>query len=129
GERAEPAYGIGRKRKCTLELDHIGVAREQGYAAEHLLKQTRLSHQRQRRHGVLGDEELERLHAHALARQLLEAVARLDTGREPFRVGSALAVGGVETEESQDTQIVLGHARCGIANEANAPRLDVGEAA
>ena len=50
-------------------------------------------------------------------------------GGDSFRIGNALAVGGVETKESQDAQIVLGNAPSRIADEAHAPRLDVGQAA
>ena len=76
-----------------------------------------------------GDEELEDLHAHALARQLLEAGARRDARGEPLRVRSALAISGVEAEEAQDAQVVLGDARCRLADEAHAPRLNIVEPA
>ena len=78
---------------------------------------------------MLGNEQLEHLHAHALARQLLEAGAGVDAGGEALWVGSALAIGGVEAEEPQDAQIVFGDARRRVADEAHAPRLDVGEPA
>src|SRR6478735_2257176 len=122
-ERAEAAHGVWSERKRGLELDHIGVACKQRHPAEHLLEQTRLRHLRERRHGVPGEEELEHLDAHALARQLIEAGARRDARGEPLRVRSALAIGGVEAEEAQDAQIVLGDARCRLANEAHPPRL------
>ena len=48
---------------------------------------------------------------------------------KPCRVGRALAVGGVEAEEAQDAQIVLGDARRRIADEAHAPRREIGKPA
>ena len=47
----------------------------------------------------------------------------------PSASGGALAIGGVEAEEAQDAQIVLGDARCRLADEAHAPRRDVVEPA
>ena len=78
---------------------------------------------------MLGHEQLDQLHADALARQAVEPGTAVDAGGDPLRVGRALAVGGVEAEEPQDAQVVLGDARGGIADEAHAPRLDVGEPA
>ena len=52
-----------------------------------------------------------------------------DAGGDPCRVERALAIGGMEAEEAQDAQVVFRDARGGVADEAHAPRLDVGEPA
>ena len=73
------------------------------------------------------EEELGHLHADALARELIEAGAAGDTGGEALRIGRTRAVGGMEAEEPQDPQIILGDAGCRIADETHAPRFDIGE--
>ena len=55
--------------------------------------------------------------------------ARRDAGREPGRIGRAVAIGGMEAEEPQDAQIILGDARRRRADEAHAPRGEIVEAA
>src|SRR5262249_19039488 len=71
------------------------------------------------------DKELEQLHADALARQLLETAASRDTGRQPFRIGCSIAIGGVKAEEAENAQVILGDAARCIADEPHAPRGDV----
>ena len=78
---------------------------------------------------MLRHQELHQLHAHALARQPLQSVARHDHRMQSRRIGMAFTVGGVEAEEPQDAQIVLGDARGGIADEAHAAVAEVGEPA
>ena len=48
---------------------------------------------------------------------------------QAFGVRIALAIEGMKAKESQDTQIVLGNAPGGIADEAHAPRLEIGQSA
>ena len=86
------------------------AACQQRHAAQHLLEQPGFGHHRQRRHRMRGEQELDQLHADALARQLLEAGAAGDAGGDARRIGRAVAIGGVEAEEAQDAQIVLGDA-------------------
>ena len=74
-------------------------------------------------------QQLEQLHPHPLARQLGEPRARGDAGGKPRGVGQPVAIGGVEAEEAQDAQIILGDALCRVADEAHAARFEVGEAA
>jgi hypothetical protein len=84
-------------------------------------EQAGIAHDRQRRHGVSGDQQLEHLHPHPLARQPVEMRARCNAGGEPGRIGRAVAIGGMEAEEPQDAQMVLGDARRRRADEAHAP--------
>ena len=75
-------------------------------------------------------QELHHLHAHALARELVEPVAAGDAGGKPFGVGMAAgAVGGVKAEEAQDAQVIFRDALCRIADEAHAPRRQIVEPA
>ena len=55
------------------------------------------------------------------ARPLMQA-------RYPARSGSPDAIGGVNAEEPQDAQIVLGNAKIGIADEAHASCRDIRQA-
>ena len=76
------------------------------------------------------DQQLHHLHAHAFARQLGEAVAAGDAGGEACGVGMiAGAVGGMKAEEAQDAQIVFRDALGRIADEAHAPRRQIGKPA
>ena len=75
------------------------------------------------------EQQLEQFHPHPLARQLREAGAPGDAGGKPGGIGRALAIGGVEAEEAQDAQIILGDALARLADEAHAPRREIGEPA
>ena len=48
---------------------------------------------------------------------------------KPAGVRGAFAIGGMEAEEAQDAQVVLGDALLRLADEAHAPRGDVGKPA
>ena len=109
-ERAEPPHRVGLHAGRRLDLGHVLEAREIGHAAEHRHQQAGLRHHRERRRRVPRQQQLEQLHAHALARQLLEAGARGDAGGKPRGIGQPVAIGGVEAEEAQDAQIILGDA-------------------
>ncbi len=78
---------------------------------------------------MLGEQQLEHLGADALARQLLEPGTAGDAGAHALGVGQATTVHRMEAEEPQDAQIVLGDPGRGIADEAHAARLEVGEPA
>ena len=76
------------------------------------------------------DHELHHLHAHALARQLVEAVAARDAGGKTLGVRMiAGAVGGMEAEEAQDAQIIFRDALARVADEAHAARRKIVKAA
>ena len=60
---------------------------------------------------------------------MLASPARPATQAVPARSGSPVAIGGMEAEEAQDAQIVLGDARAGIADEAHAARFEIGKPA
>ena len=77
----------------------------------------------------LASRSLSDFHADTLTRQLFEAGASGDAGGDPCRVERALAIGGMKAEEAQDAQVVFRDARGSVADEAHAPRLDVGEPA
>ena len=78
--------------------------------------------------GSGGGEELGHLGADPLAREPVEAVLRRGAGGEAVGVEAArrVAVPGVEAEEAQDAQIVLGDPRRRVADEAHAARAEVG---
>ena len=113
----------------VLDLDQLAEAREQRHAAEHATSRSGFRHHGERRHRVRRDQQLHQLHAHALARQLLEARARRDAGVQTRRHRAALRHRRMEAEEAQDAQIILGDARRRIADEAHAPRREIGEPA
>ena len=71
-------------------------------------------------------QQAQQLLAHALSRQDRQALALGHAGAEAVRVGRALPVLGREPEEAQDAQVVLADARAGIADEAHAPRGEIG---
>jgi len=48
---------------------------------------------------------------------------------QAFGIGRAMPIGGVKAEEAQDAQIIFLNALHGLADEADAPGLDVGKAA
>ena len=92
-------------------------------------QQTGLRHDRKRRRRVPRQQELEQFHPHPLARQLPETRARGDAGGKPRGIGQSVAIGGMETEEAQDAQIILGDAFSRVADEAHAPRFEIREPA
>ena len=60
----------------------------------------------------------------------LESPARpVDAGEIAGAVGLALPVGGMDAEEAQDAQIILGDALAGVADEAHASGFDIGQPA
>ena len=128
-ERPQAADGIGLERERRLEFAHVGVTCEQWHPAEHRLEQSNFRHHGQHRHRMLGQQELDELHTDTLTRQLFEAGASGDAGGDPCRVERALSIGGMKAKEAQDAQVVFGDARGSVADEAHAPRLDVGEPA
>ena len=75
------------------------------------------------------EQQFQKLHPHPLARQGFEAGARNDAGVQSRGVGMVLAVPGVKAKKPQDTQIVFGDPRRRLADEAHAPRRDIGDAA
>ena len=102
---------------------------EQRHAAENPIEQSNFRHRGEHRHRMLGEQELDELGADALTRQLVEAGAPGDAGGNPCRVERALAIGGMKAKETQDAKVVFGDARGGVADEAHASCLDVGEPA
>ena len=67
---------------------------------------------RKRRRRVPREQQLEQFHPHTLARQLLETGTLGDAGGKPRGIGQPMAIGGMEAEEAQDAQVVLGDALC-----------------
>ena len=128
-ERAEPLHRIRLHAGRRFDLGHVLEAREIGHAAQHRHQQPGLRHDRERRRRVPRQQQLEQFHPHPLARQLLETGARGDAGGKPRGIGQPVAIGGVEAEEAQDAQIILGDAFCRVADEAHAPRFEVRNAA
>ena len=90
-----------------------------------------------RRHGshrrgrVSGGQKLAHLGPHPFARQPVQPAQSGSTGRQPFGIGAigGIAMGGVEPEEPQDTQIILGDPRRRVADKPHPPRQQVGQAA
>ena len=58
-----------------------------------------------------------------------EPAARGDAGEISGAIGLALAIGGVNAEEPQDAQIILGDPPVGVADEAHPPCRDIGKPA
>ena len=74
-------------------------------------------------------EQLEQLVGDPLARQRHQVVGARGAGVERRGVGLARPEAGVEAEEAQDPQMILGDALQRIADEADVALLEVGEAA
>ena len=74
-------------------------------------------------------EQLQQFVGDAFARQRHQVVGARGAGGERGGIGLARAEAGVEAEEAQDAQMVLGDAHQRIADEADAARLEVGQAA
>ena len=128
-ERAEPLHRIRLHARRRLDLGHVLEAREIGNAAQHRQQQPGLRHGRKRRRRVPRQQQLEQFHPHPLARQLREAGALGDAGGKPRGIGQPMAVSGMEAEEAQDAQIILGDALSRVADEAHAARFEIGKAA
>src|SRR5262245_54115695 len=76
------------------------------------------------------DNQLQNLHAHPLARELIEAIASCNTGSEAGRIRViAGAIGCVKTKKAQDAQIILRDAFGRIADEAHATMVQIVETA
>ena len=68
--------------------------------------------------------------ARTLSRDSVASPARAAMqATSPVVIGQAVAVMRMETEEAQDAQIILGDARGRIADEADAPLVEIGEPA
>ena len=79
--------------------------------------------------GAARDDELHDLHANALGRQHRESFALADRRVETGTVERSLAIGSMETKEAQDAQIIFADALSRIADEAHAPRFEIGQSA
>ena len=121
--RAASGATLGR----CLHGRHAGEIGDQGHAADDVFQDTGIGHDGERRGGAGRHQELHHFGAHALTRQAGEPLARIDRGGEAGAVGGAAAIGGVEAEEAQDAQIVLGDAPARIADEPHHPGVEVGE--
>ena len=128
-ERAEPLHRVGLHARRRFDLGHVREAREIGTPPSTGTSRPDSAIDRERRRRVPRQQELEQFHPHPLARQLFEARARGDAGVQARGIGRAVAIGGVEAEEAQDAQIILGDARSRLADEAHAPRVEIGEPA
>ena len=129
-ERTEPARGVGGDADRRLDLGHVLEAREIADAAEHAQQQPGIGHRNEGRHRMRRHHQLQYLHAHAFARQLIEPVAAGNAGGDALGIRMiAGAVGGVETEEAQDAKVIFLDALLGIADETHAPRGQIGEPA
>src|SRR5665213_3628661 len=121
-ERTEPTHRIWRQPDRRLDLGHVLEAGEIADTAEHAQQQPGIGHRDQRRHRVRRHHQLHHFHAHAFARQRVEAVAAGDAGGNALGVRViAGAVGGVKPEEAQDSQIVFLDALPRHADEMHAP--------
>ena len=74
-------------------------------------------------------QDLEQFVGDPLARQAFERLARGDHGGVANRVEFAAPEARREAIEAQDTQMILGDARRGVADEGDAPRFQIGKAA
>ena len=74
-------------------------------------------------------EQLQQLVGDPLARQRHQVVGARRAGLERRRVRRALAEAGVEAEEAQDAQMILGDALQRLADEAHPARLQIVDAA
>ena len=128
-ERAEPPHRIRLHAGGRLDLGHVLKAREIGNAAQHRDEDAAFRHHGEHGRRVPGQQKLEQLRPHPLARQLRKSATRGDAGGKAHGIGHALAIGGVKAEEAQDAQIILGDAFLRLADEAYPPRLEIGEAA
>ncbi len=111
------------ERRQSRELRHIADAGKHDRQDAGILHDDR-HRRRARRH-----HQAAHLVADALARQRAQSVAGADRRRQTGSIDIARAVLGVEAEEAQDAQPVLGNPPVGVADEADAPGDNVGIAA
>ena len=78
---------------------------------------------------IFGFQQPQHFLLHALAGKLCETGLLRRRRAQRFGVDLALAVPGVEAEQAQDAQIILADARRGVADEAHASGLEIGDAA
>ena len=113
----------------VLEGDGAGKAPDLEDAAEEALREAGIGERVHDLDGAPRRDELQELGADPLARQHREAGPLRERRREAGRIERAFPVGGVEAEEAQDAQVVLANARRRLADEDDAMRLQIRQAA
>ena len=103
--------GSGASSSSALGRDHRGERPGIGDAAEHRQQQPAIHHRLHRNCRARRDHQLEHFHAHAFGGERDEAGAPADAGEIAGAIRLAGAVGGMNAEEAEDAQIVLGDAR------------------
>ena len=129
-ERAEPAHRVGRQSERALRRDHRRERPGIGDAAENRQQQPAIRHRlrprRQRPRATISFSISMRTRS---AERLARPARAPMQARVSGAIGLARAVGGVNAEEAQDAQIILGDALAGVADEAHAPGGDIGQPA
>lgn len=133
-------YGFGglRRKQCGQSADGIGGDPGRLLAlgqhrqplgscridlGEHRAQDTALDHQRDDRHRARRDQQFEQFGRDPLARQGHQVVGAGGAGEARFV--DRLAEAGMEAEEAQDAQVILGNTLQRIADEADASGLQV----
>ena len=124
-ERAEPADRVGRQTQQALRRDHRRERPGVGDAAENRQQQPAIRHRGDRAGRTFRDHQLQHFHAHAFGGKRGEAGAAGNAGEISGAIRFARAIGGMNAEEPEDAQVILGDARGGIADEAHAPGADI----
>ena len=82
-------------------------------------------HGAERFHRPLAGDELPHLLSDPLRREFAQPLPRPDRGGEPGRIELVMAVFGMEAEEAEDAQAILGDSLRRVADEADAAGDDV----
>ena len=110
----------GANAERVLEADEALKRGDVADAGEHDPEDAGVLHDGERLGRARRHDQPAHLLADALGRQVAQPLARADRRREPLAVDVAGAVLGVEAEEAEDAQPVLGDPPVGLADEADA---------
>ena len=109
-KRGEPAHGVWRQPQRAFDRDHRRERAGIGNAAEDRQQQAGIRHGLYRNRGAFRDQQLQHFHAHAFGGKARKSRAAVDAGEISGSVGLTRPVGGMDAEEAQDAQIILGDA-------------------
>ena len=124
-ESAEPPYRI-RFAETALDGDQTGEVVRSRRIRQQTGEHAGCPHRLDGGQGVGCRQELQHLGLDPLARKRGNRVCCCLAGLERRRVRRSLPVPGMESEEAEDAEVILGDARRGVADEADAAGFQIG---
>jgi hypothetical protein len=95
---------------------------------QHVIEHAKLTHPRHSRSRIGQAQQVEHLHADPLAREAFQCRCKLGAGAFRLAISRQGTEASLKAEIAQDPQVILADALVGIADEAQAPCLKVGDA-